>query len=272
MKLKFVYPSSALKASRVDEFFEDEVSMLVDSPVLYSAFENRLVRGEFIEGATIVYRGWILTVSEYCKLNELVEAKGAVMLVSPESYEKSQFANGWLNSFSGLTPLTTVYPYNVLAETIVEDFGSSSFSYVVKGGSKSLKNDWANSMFAETGSDVVRVVNNFRSQVSESEEGFLLVREFENWLPGEFRIWWFSGSYVIDQHPNNDIVLNVSESLLSFLNVVEGAVNELGAEFVTTDIVRTVDGFYRVVEVGNGQVSGAYDFTKVICAIGDRER
>lgn len=264
--MKFLYPSSFLKSTRVDEHFEDEVELLDTKPVLYSEYEDRLVlRGESLEGETVVYRGWIVSADKYSRMSDLVETAGGTMLVSPVNYAKSQFAEGWLNVFDGLTPETVVFPYEVSSQTLIDSFADESNAYVVKGSSKSLKHDWDNFMFAKSGSDVVRVVDNFRSQVSFDEESFILVRKFENWIPGELRVWWLNDRFVVDQHPNNETVVDFGEDFVSFLNsVVKGYVNSLDAVFVTTDFVRDVSGNFRLVEVGNGQVSGAHDFTKVV--------
>lgn len=264
--MKFLYPSSFLKSTRVDEHFEGEVELLDTKPVLYSEYEDRLVlRGESLEGETVVYRGWIVSADKYSRMSDLVETAGGTMLVSPVNYAKSQFAEGWLNVFDGLTPETVVFPYEVSSQTLIDSFADESSAYVVKGSSKSLKYDWDNSMFAKSGSDVVRVVNNFRSQVSSDEEEFVLVRKFENWVPGELRVWWLNDRFIVDQHPNNETVVDFGEDFVSFLNsVVKGYVNSLDAVFVATDFVRDVSGNFRLVEVGNGQVSGCSDFSKVV--------
>lgn len=264
--MKFLYPSSFLKSTRVDEHFEDEVDLLDTKPILYSEYEDRLVlSGESIENETIVYRGWIVSFDKYSRISDLVEKAGGTMLVSPENYVKSQFAEGWLNVFDGLTPGTVVFPYEVSSQTLIDSFADDSSAYVVKGSSKSLKHDWDNSMFAKNGCDVVRVVDNFKSQVSCDEESFILVREFENWIPGELRVWWMDNWFVIDQHPNNDSVVDFGEGFEPFLHsVVRGYVDSLDATFVTTDFVRDENNNFRLVEVGNGQVSGAHDFAKVL--------
>lgn len=266
METKFLYPSSMLKTTRVDEHFENEVELLDERPVLYSEVEDRLVlRGESIEGTTIIYRGWILTPAVYSRINELVVTAGGKMLVSPDAYSHSQFAEGWLDVFKNLTPDTISYPYTTEAEIIGQDFIDSTSSYVVKGSSKSLKHDWANSMFAETGSDVSRIVSNFKNQVSENEESTILVRKFENWLPGELRVWWLKDQFIVDQHPNNESDVDFGVEFEQFLNnVVKSKVVELDAVFVSTDFVCDEMNSFRLVEVGNGQVSGASDLKKIL--------
>lgn len=255
-----------LKATKVDEHFENEVQMLDEKPVLYSEVEDRLLlRGENIEGTTIVYRGWILTCEAYSRINELIVAHGGKMLVSPEAYVRSQFAEGWINTFEDLTPKTFCYPYSTDTETIGKDFVESELSYVVKGSSKSLKHDWDNSMFAKNGSDVSRIINNFKNQVNENEESTILVREFENWLPGELRVWWLNDNFTISQHPNNESFVDFGTEFEDFLNrSVKTKIIELDARVVSSDFVRDESGIFRLVEIGNGQVSGANDFEEVL--------
>lgn len=264
--MRFLYPSSMLKATRVDEHFQNEVDVLDEAPVLYSELEDRLVlRGEDIRGTTIIYRGWILSPKAYVKLEDLVLAAGAKTLVSSAAYSRSQFAERWLNVFEDLTPRTTAYSYSTDTDVIGQDYAGSSNSYIVKGSSKSLKHDWNNSMFAKTGADVSRVVANFKEQVSEVEESFVLVRDFEDWVPGELRVWWIDDRFVVDQHPNNNSFVDFGESFVIFLtDTVRPLIDLLDAGFVATDFVRDSSGSFRLVEVGNGQVSEAKDFKKIV--------
>ncbi len=72
--------------------------------------------------------------------------------------------------------------------------------------------------------------------------------------PGEARTWWVDGGCVlVTAHPDTpDDLVEIPADVLDRLRP---AVARLGSPFITADIVRTVDGRHRVVEVGDGQVS-----------------
>ncbi|RXS88163.1 N-acetyltransferase [Streptomyces sp. TM32] len=69
---------------------------------------------------------------------------------------------------------------------------------------------------------------------------------------GTARVWWLDGEPVLTgPHPDTPGLRPVPD-----LASVAPAVRALGARFVTTDLARRADGVWRVVEVGDGQVSG----------------
>ncbi|MFI1304390.1 GNAT family N-acetyltransferase [Streptomyces sioyaensis] len=69
---------------------------------------------------------------------------------------------------------------------------------------------------------------------------------------GTARVWWVDGEPVLTgPHPDTPGLRPVPD-----LASVAPAVRALGARFVTTDLARRADGVWRVVEVGDGQVSG----------------
>ena len=82
--------------------------------------------------------------------------------------------------------------------------------------------------------------------------GGLVVREFEPYDgAGEARVWWVDGEpALVGPHPDSPDA-DVSPDL----DGVAPAVRSLGCRFITTDLARRTDGVWRVVEVGDVQVS-----------------
>jgi hypothetical protein len=82
--------------------------------------------------------------------------------------------------------------------------------------------------------------------------GGVVLREFEAFVGEEVRVWWIDGvAQLVTAHPDNP----TGACPVPELGDVEAAVRGLGARFVTTDMARREDGAWRVVEVGDGQVS-----------------
>ncbi len=83
--------------------------------------------------------------------------------------------------------------------------------------------------------------------------GGLVLRAFEPFVAGgEARVWWVDGEAVlVTAHPDTPDRHPVPE-----LPSVRTAVGRLGLRWVTTDLALREDGVWRVVEVGDGQVSG----------------
>ncbi|WP_373292990.1 ATP-grasp domain-containing protein [Nocardia jinanensis] len=95
--------------------------------------------------------------------------------------------------------------------------------------------------------------------VAEQEDylaGGIVLRTFESFGAGdrraaEARVWWLDGEPVlVGAHPDTP-----EDYPLPVLNRVAACVAQLGARFVTTDLALREDGVWRVVEVGDGQVS-----------------
>ena len=82
--------------------------------------------------------------------------------------------------------------------------------------------------------------------------GGVVVREFEDFVPGEARTWWVDGvCRLTTAHPDTPELMAVPERL----DGIAASVIALGAAFVTVDLARRADGVWRVVEVGDAQVS-----------------
>lgn len=257
--MRFVYPNSLLNPKAVDEFFADEAAA-VDGPrvALWDAAEGRLLERQLpVAGETIAYRGWILGKDGYRRLADAIEAKGATPWVSADGYARSQFLDGWIDAMEGVTPRSVVAPLDIpderLADMVADRLGDGR--YVVKGLSKSAKDDWANAMYVSSPLDLPRVVGNLRERIS-GEEDALVVREFVPLLADELRLWWVEGDCVQTRnHPQSrPDVLDTTE-LDGFVRVLGERVADLAVPFVTTDVTRDQDGRWWLVEVGSGCVS-----------------
>jgi hypothetical protein len=125
----------------------------------------------------------------------------------------------------------------------------------VKDYVKSRKHEWAQACFVpELGETdaVERVVGRFVELQGEFLAGGVVLREFENFVGEEVRVWWIDGvARLVTAHPDNQTAACPAPELRD----VELAVRGLGARFVTTDMARREDGVWRVIEVGDGQVS-----------------
>jgi hypothetical protein len=82
--------------------------------------------------------------------------------------------------------------------------------------------------------------------------GGIVIRVFEPFTGPEARTWWVDGNCVlVSAHPDTP------DATPGHVPVDEIAtcVATLGSPFVTVDYARRSDGRWRVVEVGDGQVS-----------------
>ena len=83
--------------------------------------------------------------------------------------------------------------------------------------------------------------------------GGVVVRRFEDFVGAEVRTWWIDGGCALitahPDHPDAEVSHDVDIDPLAL------AVAGVGSPFLTVDLARRTDGIWRVVEVGDGQVS-----------------
>ncbi|WP_172875874.1 ATP-grasp domain-containing protein [Micromonospora inositola] len=82
--------------------------------------------------------------------------------------------------------------------------------------------------------------------------GFVL-RDFERFTSAEVRTWWVDGVCVlVGPHPDTP---NDSPPVEVDLAPVAPLIAGLGLPFLTVDLALRSDGVWRVIELGDGQVS-----------------
>lgn len=81
--------------------------------------------------------------------------------------------------------------------------------------------------------------------------GGIVLRRFEDYRTAETRVWWVDGVPVLTTaHPDSPAPQAEPD-----LTAVAPLVAALACPFITTDLALRADGEWRVVEVGDGQVS-----------------
>jgi hypothetical protein len=121
---------------------------------------------------------------------------------------------------------------------------------------KSRKHEWHEACYLPDLADtaaVHAVVSRFVALQEDSLAGGVVLRAFEELQreTGEARVWWLDGRpLLITAHPDTPGLLPQPD-----LAAVGPLVAALGCRFVSTDLARRGDGRWRVVEVGDGQVS-----------------
>lgn len=203
----------------------------------------------------------MLPVGRYAELDAALHRRGAELAVTPEAYRRAHELPGWYGTFAGLTPVSGWLP---AAPGEVPDpqrlaalaAGLPPGSAVVKDYVKSRKHEWAEACYVPDLADPAalhRVAARFVELQDEFLAGGVVLRAFETFVApqgaaAEVRVWWRDGvPGLVTAHPDS-AVAEVPEP-------VRAAVEALGCPFVTTDLALRADGVWRVVEVGDGQVS-----------------
>jgi hypothetical protein len=268
MPVTILMCADPLSPRRVDEHFTREADAvhalggsiaLIDHDALQRGDADGAVRGVPRDLGIAWYRGWMATAAQYTALAAALAAKKVALAVPPDGYQKAHELPGWYDTFAGVTPASVWLPHSpgtppdvsLLAELVRPLRPGPA---IVKDYVKSRKHDWAEACYVPDVTDVKglhAIVSRFVDLQGDFLAGGIVVREFEPYERGEARVWWVDGEPVlVGPHPDTpDRVPRPPTELLA------PCVRSLGCRFITTDIARRADGAWRVIEVGDGQVS-----------------
>ncbi|HTJ71870.1 MAG TPA: ATP-grasp domain-containing protein [Actinospica sp.] len=260
----FLYCCDPLNPRRVDQHFAVEaravrerggVVALVDHDALLRGEAERAVERVPVGLGAAWYRGWMVSAGEYVALARGLESRGVELAVAPERYRAAHELPGWYAAFTGLTP-GSVWSAGAAPDVAALVSGLRPGAGIVKDYVKSRKHEWDEACFIPDLADaaaVNRIVGRFLELQGDSLAGGVVLREFESFVAAEVRVWWIDGeARLLTPHPDSVQPLLGPDP---DLGDVAAAVRRLGCRFVTTDLALRNDGAWRVVEVGDGQVS-----------------
>lgn len=215
------------------------------------------------------YRGWMLPSEAYGRLAAALETRGVRLRTDPAAYRTAHELPGWYAVFADLTPASVWMPWTPDGAPTVGDVGALVADLgggpgVVKDYVKSRKHEWDEACFVPDLSDAAAatgVVARMIELQGADLAGGIVVRAFERFVSDddgralEARVWWVAGAPVlVTPHPDAPAGTTV-EVPAEVLDGVGACVRALGVPFVTTDLALRSDGVWRVIEVGDGQVS-----------------
>ncbi len=192
--MRLLYPSHPLKTAQPDEQFAEEVMAVRAAGFEVSFFSLEKFQTEefrvippLLSNETVLYRGWMLSASEYEALEQKLNRVGASPLVSTDAYLATHYLPNWYPHIKDLTPETRIYPPDCDIEAELRALNWSAF--FIKDYVKSLKTSVGSRISKpEEVSAVVSEMVRFRGTI----EGGFCVRRIEDFLPGTDSIPWMS--------------------------------------------------------------------------------
>jgi hypothetical protein len=238
---------------------------LIDHDALVRGDVQRALAHVPAELGSAWYRGWMIPSDLYAALAEALIPRGTELLVAPDQYRTAHELPGWYPMFVDVTPASVwrpVKPGETLAAAELARLAEPlpPGSGIVKDYVKSRKHEWEQACFIPDLADPVglaRVVQRFVDLQEEFLAGGVVLRSFETFanqesVAAEVRVWWLDGEpRLLTPHPDSPF----EHALVPDLDHIGPVVQRLGCRFVTTDVALRSDGVWRVVEVGDGQVS-----------------
>lgn len=258
-------PADVLRPREADDHFADEADaarvagldvVLVDHDAASRpGGADSAVRRARAQGPAR-YRGWMLHGDRYREFHAALRRRGIVLGTGPDQYRRAHELPGW---YPGLAPLTPRSVWTTTADREAfdqarRDLGSGPA--VLRDYTKSIKHRWHEAMFVPDLDDATaawQVASRFRELRGEDMTGGFVLRRFETFVSAEIRTWWIDGvCRLIGPHPDTPQDMPATEF---DPDAVRPLIAGLGLTFVTADFALRADGVWRLVELGDGQVS-----------------
>lgn len=203
-------------------------------------------------GDDAVYRGWMMTASQYDGFAKALDARGVTLRTNGEEYKTAHELPGWYDALAVATPSSvwTEGPDLDALESLFDRLGGGPV--VLRDYVKSMKHYWSEAAYIPSREAVRQVAERFLDLRDDAFTGGFVLRQFEEFTGAEARTWWIGGRCsLVTPHPDTPDELPTGLDLVE----VEPLVANLSLPFVTVDLVRRTDGAWRIVELGDGQVS-----------------
>lgn len=238
--MRVVFPADYFKSSQPDDVFADQAKAFADAGFTVSVWDEsaRKLKPTPVVGETVIYRGWMMTPEHYAEFCQQVIESQAIPLTSHEQYVAAHHLPNWYPLILDLTPETVCFTELGNLQAELENLGWDGF--FVKDFVKSLKTSLGSRL---EHANAIRVLmaemEKFRGQI----EGGICVRQLEEFKPETERRYFvlLGAPYAADGGSIPDLVRRVAE--------------RIHLPFYSVDIIQRGDEVWRVVEIGDGQVS-----------------
>ncbi|MEV4139653.1 ATP-grasp domain-containing protein [Dactylosporangium sp. NPDC049742] len=282
MSTMLLVPADPLRPRRPDGHFEPEAGAarkagldvaVVDHDALSTPDGARRAVARVEAGERqAVYRGWMLRSAQYAAFAGALRDRGVTLRTSAAQYRQAHELPGWYAALADVTPRSvwTAGDEREAFERAAGDLGHGAA--VLRDYTKSMKHHWHEAAFIPDLADAAAawaVALRFRELRDDEFTGGFVLRRFEELSKAEVRTWWVGGACkLVGPHPDTPHDLPPADLDLA---AVAPLVAALGLPFVTVDLALRSDGVWRVIELGDGQVSdrpGTVDPEEFVAAVG----
>lgn len=235
----FILPSEPFNNKKPDLAYEEEYNLLRSKGTKVYLFDIEDIEQTKIwphfEGEPLLYRGWMLSEDKYCALNRKANN---CLVVSPHDYLRNHHIINWYKSIQEYTFETHFTPLDNALNTFNKLGWDRAF---VKDYVKSIKT--GKGSIVESSEDIERLQRDMLQYKGFIEGGLVLRRVEEFDKSSETRFFVLNGEIF---YPNN--------TAPGMIELAHEIVQLHSNFFYTIDIVAQ-NNSYKVIEIGDGQVS-----------------
>lgn len=285
-----LFCENPLDTRRVDEDFEDQYQAAKKAGfhLLLFSFDELILEESITKilrkipalpsPVTVIYRGWMLTPSQYSVLQEGLQTKNYHLINSPSAYQHCHYLPENYPFIQSLTPKT--FYRKITSEEdlhlLIRDasqFGESPV--ILKDYVKSEKHHWETACFVDKATNTTKLLASMqelmRLRGSSFNEG-ICIREFIELKPltvhtksgmpltEEYRLFFYEGKRIAlyPYWEEGDYPQSIPNT-----QPFEEIARSVQSRFFSMDIARKMDGSLIIMELGDGQVSGLPDSTDI---------
>lgn len=273
MHVLLLVPADPLRPRRPDEHFAAEAAAARDAGLEVGLVDHdALARADDVTAAVsrvprgydvAVYRGWMLRSERYAAFEKALAERGVTLRTTGAQYQRAHEFPGWYRALTAVTPASTwTQGMDRLSfDRARRELGAGPA--VLRDFTKSMKHYWHEAAFIpdlEDDETAWKIASRFLRLRDDEFVGGFVLRRFEKFISAEVRTWWVNGTCVlVGAHPdtasesadgpNDRPPTEFDPSPFSSLIVA------LELPFVTVDLALRSDGVWRIIEIGDGQVS-----------------
>lgn len=280
--MRIIYCDSVFDNKIIEPDYEEEKNAATNAGLTFSliSFEE-LTAGNLRSALRFVkapeqrevgmYRGWMLTPTQYQYLYDGLLAKNIELINSPAEYKHCHYLPDSYEKIESKTPKsrwTTDLNHDAILN-LTSEFGNGPI--IVKDFVKSEKHDWESACFIPNASDsskVIATVEKFLELRGESLNEGLVFRQFEQLeflaehsksgmpLTKEFRLYFANKKIVeVFDYWDEGEYGETKPELDDFQDIAQ----HIDSNFFTMDVAKKQEGDWIIMELGDGQVAGLPD-------------
>lgn len=257
-------PSDPLRPRRADEHFAPEATAARDLGYDVAVIDHdALTTGDAVratarvppDSGPAVYRGWMLSTAQYAAFAGALTARGVTLRTGPAQYRRAHELPGWHAALAPVTPAATWTTGDGEQEFRTACARLGPGPAVLRDYVKSMKHHWHEAAYIPDASDpsaAWKIATRFRDLRETDFTGGFVLRRYEPFTSAEARTWWIDGTCrLVTAHPDTPADLPPAIDLTPFTSLIRS----LSLPFATADLALRADGTWRLIELGDAQVS-----------------
>ncbi len=267
-----VFPSSYFNKNKVDESLITEYNSAISTGLFDTVIfcydklidENRLILSRnFDKKRKAIYRGWMMHPTKYKFFYDSLLIKNIELVTTPEEYELMHIFPNIYSHFGNDTARMKLFPLH--KQIKVDDLNKDFDKYMIKDYVKSVKGTDFPKFFDRntTQDELDNWMNVFYKYRGNLLTGGICVKEF---LPlkfygertNEYRVFYINHKIatISKNSAQPNYVPEVPKKLVEKYNNIDSI-------YYTVDFAELENGTWKVIEAGDGSVSGLSEFQDV---------